>query len=137
GKRSPLELLAPGVARGGVRLLCDAVAEQVRSGAADAAVFSGKRTYPALSAFGRVPVLVDVCDATSQRLKGELRAELGERGFRWRAPVTAADLASVRWVERQLRRRALHATFASDRDRDALGWPASSATVVPNGVDAS
>lgn len=140
GSRSPARArwrrrvarLVPTLAAGGVRRMATEAAELVRDGRVDVVVFSGKETHPVLRALpSHVPVLADVCDATSDRLRTQLRdAPLGDR------PALAAQLVSVRRVERHIERRAAHALFASERDRAALDW-SGPATVVPNGVDAA
>ncbi|MFZ6004402.1 MAG: glycosyltransferase [Actinomycetota bacterium] len=98
----------------------------------DAVVFSGKRTYPVLDALRSLPVVADMCDATSSRLRG---------GLTFAAPVQRArdlaELLEVRRVERHLLDLADHLVFASARDRDLLarGPALERSTVVPNGVD--
>lgn len=109
--------------------MAEDVADALADRSVDAAVLSGKATYPVLGALDRVPVLADVCDATSIRRRSEIALA---SGFGKSAPIGA--WASVRWVERQIERRAAHATFASERDRDALRW-AGPSSIVPNGID--
>ena len=98
----------------------------------DAVVFSGKRTGPALAFLGDLPVVTDLCDATSARIRGSLR-HLGPVEL----PAALLDLVQVSRVERRLVERSGHVLFASQRDLEAvLGTgPAPAATVVPNGVD--
>jgi polysaccharide biosynthesis protein PslH len=101
----------------------------------DACLFSGRRTTAVLQALPPgVPVVADLCDATSARMRTMLRT-----GRVLRAPVTLIDLAQVSRVEHKLIGTAAHLLFASARDRDALtpaGHPAHArTTVVPNGVD--
>lgn len=97
----------------------------------DVALFSGKQTYPALAGLRDVPVVADLCDATSVRIRGRIR----HSGIA-RAPVLWAEYLQVRAVERRLIRDARHLLFASCRDREALmGRNTTSATIVPNGVD--
>jgi polysaccharide biosynthesis protein PslH len=90
-------------------------------------VISGKDTFPALRATDGVPVVVDVCDAASVRLRRELRLARRRRLSR------AVRLVEIERIERRLLESTPHVLFASARDRDALG--ASHGTVVPNGVD--
>lgn len=98
----------------------------------DAVVFSGKRTYPVFDAVRSLPVVADLCDATSSRLRG---------GLGFAAPLQkardVAELLEVRRVERHLLDSADHLVFASARDRDLLarGPALERSTVVPNGVD--
>jgi glycosyltransferase involved in cell wall biosynthesis len=107
-------------------------AELLREVPHDVVLFSGKRTYPALRAAGDLPLVADLCDATSSRVRGSLRyARAG------RIPILLVEYLEVRRIERALVKRAVHLLFASVRDRDALVDAASRdrATVVPNGVD--
>jgi glycosyltransferase involved in cell wall biosynthesis len=136
-----LEVFGAGGAAGGGRLrrsirlrraageLRQAVAEQLARGATDVVLLSGKDTFPALQAIGDdVPLVVDVCDAASLRLRGELAiAPLRRR------PALALRLAEIERVERTLAKRTPHLLFASERDRSTLGT--DHGVVVPNGID--
>ena len=96
--------------------------------AVDAVLFSGKDTFPALRAVRSVPLVVDVCDAASMRLRGELI------GSSWRRrPKLALRHAELAYIERRLAASTPHLLFASERDRAAVGTPHG--VVVPNGVD--
>lgn len=126
------EGLAHTTASGPVDALRSTAATLVASGRFDAAVFSGKRTFPVLDALGALPVVVDLCDATSSRVRGGLRfGTLTQRAGR------LFELVEVRRIERSLIRRGDHLVFASGRDRDLLmmGADQSRTTVVSNGVD--
>jgi glycosyltransferase involved in cell wall biosynthesis/thymidylate kinase len=114
--------------RAGLRLR-DALAGLVSNGAVDAVLFSGKDTFPALSAVRGVPLVVDVCDAASLRRWGELAASIWTR-----RPKLALRAAQLACVERRLVARTPHLLFASERDRAALG---NRGVVVANGVDLS
>ncbi|HMQ34541.1 MAG TPA: hypothetical protein PKD53_27645, partial [Chloroflexaceae bacterium] len=106
-------------------------AELVQRERFDAVLFSGKQTFPALAATGGLPVVADLCDATSMRVRGRM-AYAGLA----RLPWLALEYAQVRRVERALLGRAQHLLFATCRDREALlGGETRRATVVPNGVD--
>jgi glycosyltransferase involved in cell wall biosynthesis len=102
----------------------------------DAAVFSGRRTVPALDALQGLPLVVDMCDATSLRLRGHLRFAAPPR-----RPVVALDLLLTRHLEGRLQARADHLLFATWRDREVLLGRSASlrdgppASIVPNGVD--
>lgn len=94
-------------------------------------IFSGKDTYPALRGVSGLPIVVDMCDATSLRLRGNMRY-----ASVLRLPLLLFDYQQVRRVEAQLVRRAGHVLFASVRDREALlGASVDRASVIPNGVD--
>lgn len=111
----------------------------------DVLLLSGKRTMPVLSALPSIPLVADLCDATSSRILSQMRdaAPLA-------LPSLTLEYFEVRRVERALMRRAHHALFASARDRAAVVGPngegsrleatpptrtMAPASVVPNGVD--
>jgi polysaccharide biosynthesis protein PslH len=125
-------LLLPQRGDRAVRALRAAAATLVRDTRYDAVVLTGKRTFPVLEALGHLPVVADLCDATSMRILGHL-----EHAQAWRRAALRLELVEVRRVERQLMRRAAHLVFASARDRDAL-LPARArahCSIIPNGVD--
>jgi glycosyltransferase involved in cell wall biosynthesis len=99
---------------------------------ADAVLFSGKRTFPALPPLAGLPLVTDLCDATSSRLRAGLRHDPPVK-----VPAHLVEWASVRRVERALVARSASLLFASARDRDLVVSPADAArsVVVPNGVD--
>jgi glycosyltransferase involved in cell wall biosynthesis len=107
-----------------------AVERMIREEPFDAVLFSGKRTYPALAGMQGLPLIVDMCDATSVKIRSSVRYTR-----RARLPLLLLDYLQVRAAERMLIRNAAHLLFASVRDRDALVGRSSRATVVPNGVD--
>jgi glycosyltransferase involved in cell wall biosynthesis len=114
--------------RRAARELRGAVAERLAAGATDVVVLSGKDTFAALGAVDGVPLVIDVCDAASLRLGGELAVAP------WRQrPLLAARRAEIARVERRLVARTPHLLFASARDRGALDAPHG--IVVPNGID--
>lgn len=137
GRRSKLRKLAAAlrsVVGGGDRTVEEmraAVTRCLREERFDVVVFSGKRTYRAIADLHDVPVVVDICDATSVRVRGRMRhCSLG------RLPALWLEYLQVRAIERQLVRRASRLVFASCRDREALvGSNGSGTTIVPNGVD--
>lgn len=101
----------------------------------DVAIVSGKRTAPVLGAIDRrAPVIVDLCDATSERLEGMAATKRGlDRGR------TMLELRHVQRAERRLVGRASTLLVASERDRTAMsasGVDPSRLVVLPNGVDA-
>jgi glycosyltransferase involved in cell wall biosynthesis len=96
----------------------------------DAVLFSGKDTFPALDAVTGVPIVIDVCDAASLRLRGQLDVASPRR-----RPALAARLAEIRRVERRLADATPHLLFASERDRTAVLGARDGGEVVPNAVD--
>lgn len=102
------------------------------TGTISAVVFSGKRTDRALASLGDLPVVVDMCDATSLRLDRELAV-----ASRTRRVTLLVQRWQIRRTEARMLRRADRSLFASERDREALlpGPPDPHAAIVPNGVD--
>ncbi len=102
----------------------------VRQEAYDVVVFTGKDTVPVIDDCNGVPLVVDLCDATSIRIRQSLRyGTLGE------LPWRLLRYLSVRQRERRLLRKTRYITFVSSRDRDSLAGSQSRFKVVPNGVD--
>ncbi len=112
--------------------LRDASASLLHALEYDVAVFSGIRTYPATRALVGLPIVADVCDAASSRVRGNLR----HASLR-RTPLLLGEFFEARLVERRLVSRADHLVFASNRDLEPIVGIAdpTRATVVPNGVD--
>ena len=103
----------------------------------DVLLLSGKRTMPVLDALPEIPLVADLCDATSSRVRRQMRYARAAT-----LPLLGLEYLEVRRVERRLMRRARHALFASARDRADLeradgrrGNRLAPASVVPNGVD--
>jgi glycosyltransferase involved in cell wall biosynthesis len=125
-------LLLPRHGDAAVRALCAAATALVRERRYDVVVLAGKRTFRVLDAVGDIPVVADLCDATSMRVLGHL-----EHAGSWRRAALRLELLEVRRVERWLMQRAAHLVFAAARDRDAL-VPATDhprCSIIPNGVD--
>ena len=120
------------VGESAARRLRDEVSELLANVPHDVVLFSGKRTYPALNAAAGLPIVADVCDATSTRIRGNLRHTSLAR-----FPLLLAEYVEVSRIERALIRHSEHVLFASVRDRAALVDTASLAgsTILPNGVD--
>jgi glycosyltransferase involved in cell wall biosynthesis len=131
--RRRLATVAPSVTIDGpATALGRAAAEHAGRWPADAVLFSGKRTFPALGPLAGRPLVTDLCDATSSRLRTGLRHDPPAK-----VPAHLVEWASVRRVERALVARSSSLLFASARDRDLVLSPGETdrALVVPNGVD--
>jgi glycosyltransferase involved in cell wall biosynthesis len=129
--RRRLQRVLPGGGDPAARQLAARAGALTARGGVDAVVFSGKRTDAALPSLGDLPVVVDMCDATSLRLERELAVTSGARRLK-----LIIQRRQVRRTEARMLRRADRSMFASERDREALltGQPVTSA-IVPNGVD--
>lgn len=114
------------------RQLADEVGELVRANPPDVVMLSGRRTDPVLKHITGLPLVVDLCDATSSRIEGSLPFAGAPR-----RALLRLELARVRTVERRLMRAGNRLLFASMRDLELLadGSSAQRSVVVPNGVD--
>lgn len=92
---------------------------------------SGKQTLPVIKNLDNIPLVVDLCDAASTRIRGSMAYTK-----RVRLPVLMLNYLQMRRVEQTLINSAAHMLFASCRDReDLLGQSSHQTTIVPNGVD--
>jgi glycosyltransferase involved in cell wall biosynthesis len=112
--------------------MCAVIDQLVSQEHFDVAFLTGRRTYPAFKVLRGLPVVFDVCDAASMRIRASIRySSLGRQLLRF------IDYLLTRRIELKLTQNATHLLFASSRDRDALiGRRRSNhSTVVSNGVD--
>ena len=90
------------------RRLARRIEELVRTESFDAVVFSGRRTEPALHQLDELPVVVDMCDATSLRLEREMAvAPAGRRA------ALMVEARQIRRTERRMIDRADHLLAAT------------------------
>jgi hypothetical protein len=131
--RSRLERFA-GLGDPAARALRRAATRVIAEERPDVVLFSGKRAEAAVSAFDRLPMVVDLCDATSLRLRGQVMTAAWPR-----RPQVALAWWTARRAERSLIGRATHLLFASRRDLEALvrSPDLDRCTILPNGVDVS
>jgi glycosyltransferase involved in cell wall biosynthesis len=118
----------------GARALARRVDELHRREPFDVVLLSGKRTFPVLDTMRGVPIVADLCDATSVRVAGAVRhAPIS------RLPALLTEYLATRTVERRLARRSDHLVFVSERDRRLLMGlrQVDRESIVPNGVDTS
>jgi glycosyltransferase involved in cell wall biosynthesis len=113
-----------------MRRLRAAAEELARARRVDVAVLCGKRVLAAARPL-RIPLVADVCDAESVRVRARMRCarplELPRLALGW-SLLHSMEQAVSRRVDRML--------FASPRDRDAVvDRHDARAAVVPNGVD--
>ncbi|CAN5148032.1 glycosyltransferase [soil metagenome] len=111
-------------------------ASLIATGGFDVVVLSGKRSYPGLSPLTGLPVVIDMCDAASSRVRGNLRYAAARH-----KPRLLLEYLEMLRIERRLAEQGDHLLFASARDRDALLSRSPNlrervpASVLPNGVD--
>jgi polysaccharide biosynthesis protein PslH len=116
--------------RAAVRTMRARVHELLAEETFDVVLFHGKAAAPVLEGIRDVPIVIDICDATSLRQREQLRhAPLLQ------VPWRIAGYVSARVTERRLVRTSSHVAFISPRDREAVQGAASSAAILPNGID--
>lgn len=114
-----------------VAALAAVVDEAVRREAIDVLLVAGREIGPALERLPDAPLVLDLCDARSARLRGQLRVAAP-----WSRFALSIRYLAERRYERSLLRRSGRVLVASERDLAALdGDGAVPITVVPNGVD--
>jgi glycosyltransferase involved in cell wall biosynthesis len=106
------------------------VQELVRREPPDVLVFSGKPTFRAIEDLDGVPIVMDCGDATSLRLRGEMRFA----GVRRRGVLLVRSLLARRLERRQVHKTP-HLAFTSERDRTAMTGTPGRGEVLPQPVD--
>ena len=96
----------------------------------DVVLLSGKTTLPVVDGVRDVPLVVDACDATSLRIRGEMPFA----GVRRRAWLYLRLGRALR-IERKSVALTRHLAFASARDRAAMTGSPGRGEIVPQGVD--
>ncbi len=98
----------------------------------DAIVLGGRWSDGILEISPDLPVVIDLCDASSMRLTEQMRYAPRARRLALRS-----KLQRVRAAEKRLIASGAPLLFASTRDRDVMVGPDQSArsTILPNGVD--
>lgn len=112
------------------RRMGDELARQHEAEPFDVAVLHGKPLLPVWKRARGLPLVADICDADSMRIRQ--RASLVPLR---RRPALRAYAAAVRRQERGLARATPYVSFISARDRDAVMGAGSAAAVIPNGID--
>jgi polysaccharide biosynthesis protein PslH len=116
--------------RRAIREMRETLLELTQDGSFDVVLFHGKMVSPVIIGFQGLPIVVDFCDATSLRLREQLRvappSELPARLLRY---------AVIRRIERKLLSLSDHLAFISARDREAMLGAGSEARIVANGID--
>ena len=96
----------------------------------DVAVLHGKPLLPVWKGTPGLPLVADICDADSMRIR-QRAATVPLR----KRPLLHAYAAAVLRQERGLARATPYVSFISARDRDAVVGSATGAVLIPNGVD--
>jgi glycosyltransferase involved in cell wall biosynthesis len=102
----------------------------IRQGSYDVLILHGKVLFPVIRDFDDLPVVIDMCDATSLRLnRQKVYSRWSKRAW------LALQCLRVHRLEQQMVARSRHLAFISCRDRDAVLGPDRTAEVALNGVD--
>ena len=102
----------------------------VKREAYDVVIFHGKDNFAVIDGWSERPIVADVCDATTQRLRQGLRyAPLIE------LPWRTLRYLEVSRIERKLLRQTPHQIFISPRDKNGLPGSSPRSRVIPNGID--
>jgi len=107
-----------------------AFAGLMQQGACDQVLFHGKSVFSVIEDWDDLPLAIDFCDATSMRLRTEMRYA----GPRRRLGL-ALRYFQTRQVEKKLVGKTPHIAFISHRDREAVLGPEDQSELLPNGVD--
>ncbi|MEO6989063.1 MAG: glycosyltransferase [Aquihabitans sp.] len=137
GRRARLRrLIDPNHPTPSAHELAISVDRAITEGQIDAVLLSGKETATVVDHIhARVPLIIDLCDATSARVAQEMAVS----GL-LRRRALASRRTGLRVIERRLIAAGDALTVISSRDRELLeseGAPATvrASTVIPNGID--
>lgn len=113
------------------RQLRSAVRSLVGENAFDVVLLAGHLS-PICDLIGRIPLVIDVCDTNSARIRGQMVVANSLQ-----VPGLLGRLMATRRVEARKAADANHLLFATTRDRAAFlpGRQLPSSTIVPNGID--
>jgi len=107
-----------------------ALKQIVRQDCYDVLILHGKLLFPVIDDFDELPVVLDMCDATSLRLLRQMAySPLPKRA------LLALQYLRVRRLEKRMVAKSQHLAFISDRDREAVLGPGQLGEVAPIGVD--
>ena len=116
--------------RNAVKLMTGVYSWLMAENSFGAIVFHGKSVFPVIHDSKGLPVVIDFCDATSMRIRHELRySGIARRIWLW------LRYAEIRRIERAILRKTPHVAFIARRDREAILGLNSCGEILPNGVD--
>jgi glycosyltransferase involved in cell wall biosynthesis len=96
----------------------------------DLVLFHGKPCYRVIDGWQGLPLVIDVCDATSLRLR--TRMDYVHPAY---ALLLRLRYAQVQRIEQRMVQQTPHLAFISERDRAAVPGVPAGARVIPNGID--
>lgn len=113
-----------------IRALALRAREVAERGDVDVVLLSGKETHPVIASVTDTPVAVDMCDATTSRIRRTAQHAAIPRRL-W----LTARARQVGAIERRLVSLARSTAYASARDREDTVGARGPGIVLPNGVD--
>jgi glycosyltransferase involved in cell wall biosynthesis len=116
--------------RAGVQQMKVRFARLIQEEAYDLVLFHGKDCFPVIEKRHGLPMVADVCDATSFRVRTRM-----EHVHPALALLLRLRYLQVRRVEQKLVQSTPHLAFISERDRAAVLGANGQAKVIPNGID--
>jgi len=107
-----------------------ALKQIIRRDSYDVLLLHGKVLFPVIKDLDELPIVMDMCDATSLRLLRQMAySPLPKRA------LLALQYLRVRRLEKRMMAKSQHLAFISHRDRQAVLGPGRSGEVAPMGVD--
>jgi len=113
-----------------VERMKEAYMELVQQEPFDLIVFHGKDVFSVIADQNDIPMVVDICDAESMRIR--LSMQFATKGD---LPWLLLRYMRARRVEKQMIKKSPYVSFITDRDREALLGQDGAAEVIPNMVD--
>jgi glycosyltransferase involved in cell wall biosynthesis len=104
--------------------------ELVRERSYDLVLFHGKNVFTIIEDWDDLPIVIDLCDATSMRIAHRMRY-----ARKVKLPWLMWRYRKARKTEKKMVDKTPHVAFITGRDRTAILGPDSKAAVVPNMVD--
>lgn len=116
--------------RWAARRLKDEVGRLLEEDSFDVVFLSGKYTHPAADAVDGTPIVIDCCDATSLRIRGEIRNARLSRKL-W----LALRYLEMKHIQGKLVAKTPFLAFASERDRTEMVGSEKLGVLIPQAVD--
>ena len=101
-----------------------------REGSYDLVLFHGKNVFSIIEDWDDLPIVIDLCDATSMRIAQRMRF-----AKKVKLPWLMWRYRQARRTEKKMVAKTPHVAFITSRDRAAILGPDSKAAVLPNMVD--
>jgi glycosyltransferase involved in cell wall biosynthesis len=135
GKGRPASMIAGKItelrrANNVVREMKKSFLNLVQEGAYDLVLFHGKNVFAVIEDWDDLPIVIDLCDATSMRIAHRMRF-----ASKAKLPWLMWRYARARQTEKKMVEKTSHVAFITGRDREAILGPGSTAAVLPNMVD--